>query len=398
MIRGLTIFMALLAVAGSSSGQIPDTLSTDARMSLVTISPGDAVYSMYGHSAIRVTDSRAGVDIAFNYGTFDFGQPWFVPRFAYGRLEYRLSVSTVREALRGADLENRVMIEQALDLSHAERDSLYAFLLFNMRPENRSYRYDFFFDNCATRIRDLFEQRLGSPVLWTNDPARGGTLRELLQPYAADRPWLGSGIDLALGASTDRTASAREAAFLPDLLSELFAGAMIGSGASTRPLASPPDTLFFPSRLPSESTPRPWAAIVGWIAFLLVALVTWRERKRHRSSRPVEFVDRVVFGAAGIAGVVLGFLVFVSEHAVTAPNWNLLWAAPTHLIVALIPGRTPRNAVTVYYALSAAGALGMAVAVFMQSIPAVAVPLAGMVLLRSVRGMRVARKRESINW
>jgi hypothetical protein len=400
MVRRLALILALVPWAGIAIAQIPDTLSSDARISLVTITPGDAVYSMYGHSAIRVTDPPAGVDLAFNYGTFDFSQPWFVARFAYGRLEYYLSVSTVRDALRGADLEHRTVVEQVLDLRRSERDSLYAFLLWNLRPENRRYRYDFFFDNCATRIRDLFEQRLGTTVIWTGDPAGGRTLRELLQPYARDRQWLGTGIDLGLGSSTDRPATVREAAFLPDLLAALVAGAVIGTGDETRPLAAaPPDTVFVPDVHPPAEVPRPWPAWSGWFALLVVAGVTWRERRRRHSSQPVEAVDRLVFGLAGTAGLVLGFLVFISEHAVTAPNWNLLWAAPTHVLIAFMPGRAPRNAVTVYYALAAVGAAAVfpAAALF-QSLPAIAFPLAAVVVLRSVRGVLVARQRPPIEW
>lgn len=398
MIRRITIFLATVAAAGPAFGQHPDTISARARISLLTVTPGNAVYSMYGHSAVRVVDPPADFDYVFNYGTFDFEQPWFVARFAYGDLLYRLSSNSTRQELRVADLEGRTVIEQRLDLRPEERDSLYAFLLFNLRPENQSYRYDFFFDNCATRIRDLFEKRLGATIIWPGNPADGRTLRELLQPYAAHSPWVGTGIDLALGSSTDRPATTREAAFLPDLLSDLVSGATIGSGSATRPLALARDTVYFPSLRGPDSRPLPWPLITSWIAFAMVVLVTWMERRRRHSAKPVELVDRLVFGLAGLAGIVLGFLVFISDHAVTAPNWNLLWAAPTHVIIALIPGRTPRNATTLYYGLSALGALGMVAAVFMQSLPAVVLPLAAMVFMRAARGMTVARKREPIEW
>ncbi|MBT8399344.1 MAG: DUF4105 domain-containing protein, partial [Rhodothermia bacterium] len=149
------ILLLMVALDAADLMAQGDRLSESSRISLVTVMPGDAVHSLFGHSAIRVSDPDRGLDLSYSYGTFNFDDDFFVAKFALGRMDYYLSVAYWRNALKlYRDIEERPAVEQVLDLTHEERERLFDFLQTNAREENRYYRYDFLFDNCSTRIRD----------------------------------------------------------------------------------------------------------------------------------------------------------------------------------------------------------------------------------------------------
>jgi len=177
---------AVLAQESPVEGFSDRLLSESARISLVTILPGKKVYSVFGHNAIRVVDPERGIDVAYNYGTFEFGNPLtFSAKFLYGDLNYRLAKQRYdRMVAYYPSEEGRPLIEQWLDLDADQRETIFRFLEWNALPENAYYRYDFFYDNCATRIRDLFEDVLGSDLrAELRNPDR--TMRQLLDPYLA---------------------------------------------------------------------------------------------------------------------------------------------------------------------------------------------------------------------
>ena len=136
----------------------------DYQISLLTCDPGDQLYSAFGHSAIRVLERTTGEDLVFNYGTFDFNTPYFYVKFTQRTLDYMLSVSTYERFLAEYNYYQRDVREQVLDLSPEQIERLVEFLQINYRPQNRFYRYDFFYDNCATRIRDVMDRVLGKQL------------------------------------------------------------------------------------------------------------------------------------------------------------------------------------------------------------------------------------------
>ena len=193
--------MLIGALAGSPAVQAQ--LSDQATVSLITVYPGEAIYSLWGHSALRIHDPLLGMDIAYNYGTFDFGNPLiFVTRFAYGKLDYHLSRQHY-PALKAHAQQGygRTMIEQRLVLDHKQKNALFLFLERNALPEHRTYRYDFLFDNCSTRIRDVLTEVLGVglPAIATSEL----TYRELLLPYTRERSFLHFAINLGMGLPSD---------------------------------------------------------------------------------------------------------------------------------------------------------------------------------------------------
>jgi hypothetical protein len=312
----------------------PARLSAESEVSMVTILPGDPVYSMFGHSALRVRDPALGIDRLYNYGTFDFSDPLFIPKFAYGHLRYFLSVAPYDAALRVYERQRRPVIEQRLTLTRKQRTALFRFLQVNARPENRYYQYVFFFDNCSTRVRDALEQALGDAVQFSDRPHPDSTFRQLLDPYAANLPLIDLSFDLALGTPADRRPTPREAHFLPEYLFAAFNHATIEARDTTRALVARTDTTHWIEGYDATPSAFDWPLAAGWL--LLVLTLGWTGWQATTGRRPGTYGDALLLAAVGCTGLLAGFLWFVATYEVTEHNWNLLWAWPTHLIAAAV--------------------------------------------------------------
>jgi hypothetical protein len=354
-VRWAVVALSLQGFQGLLPGGLPAQtrarqaeLSDSAVVSLITILPGRSLYNVFGHTLIRVRDPATGLDVGYNYGTFDFpdsflGGGAFVARFAYGRLDYRLDApdySPIRAVEWYWREEGRASVEQTLDFSPQQRRALYRSLEENARPENATYRYDFFFDNCSTRPRDQIESALGGELRNGLD-SPGASFRQLLDPYLVERPGLNLAMDLGLGPPADRLASARDAAFLPEWLMRWADAARVDGPGGARTLVSRTDTLTWAPGA-ADRTPAPaWPRVALWLVALAGVWLTIRDLREGRRFR--RWLDGALFTSLGLAGVVLAFLVFVSIHEVTKGNLNLLWAVPLHLApgVALLAGRRP---------------------------------------------------------
>lgn len=361
-------------------------LSEASTVSMLTILPGDAVYAEFGHSTFRVRDPVLGIDRVYNYGTFDFSDPAFIPKFIYGQLDYMLSVTPYEPTYRHYENEGRPIIEQHLRLDQMQRQALFRFLEINARPENRTYRYDFLFDNCSTRIRDALEASVGDAVRFTPQPDPNETFRRLLDPWVADRPLLDVGFDLGLGTPTDRIATPREAMFLPIYLMEAFDHAAIERDGTTDPLVAETDTtLWFEDYEATEQT-FPWPRWIAWTGLLLALGLT--VRGVVRGTHPHRRLDAFFFGLVGLAGSLIVFLWFLSEHTVTNQNWNLLWAWPTHLVAAVVLWRNPkRDALRLYCWIGAGATLLTALGwpLWPQDLHAAVLPVVLLLALRLAR-------------
>ena len=362
-------------------------LSSRAEVSLLTILPGDGAADAFGHSAFRVRDPARHLDRTYNYGTYRFG-PYFIPKFVYGQLTYTLSTAPFRPFLRHYRRQERPVIEQELNLSPAQEQRLFAFLEWNARPENRAYRYDFLFDNCATRPRDALRDVLGDTLRFDRAALPRRTFRHHLDRFVADKPLLDFGFDLGLGLPTDQVATPMEAMFLPEYLMEGFAGATVGSSADRQPLVARTDTLFWVegAQFPARAA-FPWPALAAWLLFAaLLGLTAWRWW--HVRS-PLQWPDVLLFGGVGLGGVVIWFLAFLSEHEVTRYNLNALWALPTHLVLAgaLLRGRGGVRLTRGYLLATGAAALLLALGwpLWPQDLHTAALPFVLMLVLRSAR-------------
>lgn len=388
---GLTLVagLALWEPGVAPAAQEQPVLSDEARISLLTILPGrNQVYEVFGHTALRVRDPRLGLDIAYNYGTFDFGEDAvdvvaFVARFAYGDLNYKLSAQDAGRLVEWYwSARRRAVVEQVLDLDAPEREAVFRFLQNNARPENAHYRYDFFFDNCATRIVDVLEATVPGLEFAARPP--GETLRRLLDPYLGGRPLLHLGMDLGLGIPADREATAREATFLPEHLAVYLASGAVSREGTTRPLVVRTDTLAWSPGAAARPSVPPWPAWLLWILLATVAWITFDEIRGSRASR--RWLDASLYGLLGLAGLLLAFLTFVSLHRVTKMNLNLCWALPTHLAVAWLFLRRRQPGWLRPYCL----ATGLVAVLFLagwpiwpQDLPGTLLPLLLIVALRS---------------
>lgn len=304
----------------------------DYQISLLTCDPGDQLYSAFGHSAIRVLDKENNQDIVFNYGTFDFNTPFFYVKFTQRTLDYMLSVSTYERFLYEYNYFNRNVREQVLDLNPEQAKQLVQFLQINFLPENRFYRYDFFYDNCATRIRDAFETILGKNLDWNEEPnPEQKTFRNLIDEYVYPLPWADFGIDLALGAVIDVDAKEREKQFLPDYMEAAFARAQIVGDGPTRPLVkSNHVVLEFPERTSQMDFFNPY--VVWWLFAIGAMILTFFGYKKKRLFKGFDIAFFTVLGLLGLLIVLLWFFTF---HSQTKSNWNILWAFPGHLVLAI---------------------------------------------------------------
>lgn len=366
--------------------QIPQ-LSDSSYASVLTIQPGAPLYSAFGHTAIRIRDDSLDIDVVYNYGTFDFETEGFYLKFMRGLLDYRLARNRFEDVLTFYAREGRPVIEQRLNLTEGQRQLLILKLEDNYLPANRYYRYDFFFDNCSTRPRDVIESVFGAPQFLGDSTGDGRTFRELIETYTAPRPWIDLGIDLVLGSGTDQEATSAEALFLPDELFYALDRAYIGG----EPVVSRLDTLFWPT---SQTTQRTVAwfgpTTVFWLLFLALLVVSFTGFSEQRI---VAYLDAILFGLLGFAGIVILALWFATEHTVTTHNWNILLAFPAHLIAAALAIRTTQGGdfARAYFGLSAllAASLLASWTVLGQDFHQAVIPLSLMVILRG--GMK-ARK------
>ncbi len=383
--------VARQAPSASAARQAPSALQEAPapprlRVSLLTILPGSEIYSLWGHSALRITDPRHGLDITYNYGTFDFEAGHFALKFLHGNLDYTLSTYWFEASLRAYQAQGRPVIEQTLDLTPAQQQRLTELLAVNLRPENRRYRYHFLFDNCSTRIRDILEAALGEETLHAQAlPDDAPTFRALIDPYQRAVPFLDAGIDVLLGAPADRSADGRDIMFLPEYLMEAFGKAQIGMGETARPLVARTDTLFWIAGYGASGKRFPWEFVAAWLLFAGGLALTLR--------RPgvIRALDAPFFLAIGATGLLIAYLWFVSHHDVTNANRHLFWAWPTHALAAgvLLARRAPSRLLAIYMAAaSAALIVSVLISPFVaQPFPAAWLPVA---LLAAVRAGAVA--------
>lgn len=305
----------------TAANSLVEDNDTTIHFSLLTCSPGAELYSSYGHTAIRMTIPGEGVDAVFNYGTFDFNTPFFYLRFLNGTLDYMLSTSSFDRFMRSYERERRGVVEQTLRLSHGQRVELARRLIENRKPENRYYRYDFFFDNCATRIRDVLFAVGGVDPAPYQGAASRRTFRDCIHRLVPPSRWDGQGIDLILGSRLDHPVSLWQQAMLPDDMRDLLDQAgLLGEPVTLLhdrhlTLVPPPSTI---DRLTS---PTAIAALLI-ISFALVGVCEWRTRRWLR------WADVALAAVVSILALLFAYLWVVSEIRVTDLNYNVLWASP----------------------------------------------------------------------
>lgn len=332
-------------------GQPKITLTDASEVRLVTCGPGQELYEAFGHTAIRVADPNLGFDIVYNYGTFDFNQPNFYWNFATGRSMYRLSTSRYHNFVRAYQYYNRSVREQVLDLTLEQRQTLVDKLSWNAMKENREYLYDYFFDNCSTRPRDILLQALNGAVSFDTSsylPKDRLTIRELTDLYIIDeQPWGDLGIDLCLGTRIDQPATAMQYMYLPEELEKAFDYAFLEKDGQRTPLVKEKIVSFEASPVVEEKS---WfVPQIVFVALLLISAVFLTIlRVAGKSTRIFDGLVFMITSFIGFNGI---FLWFFTNHYAADYNWNILWALPTNAVFGYAIMKKNRPAWTRNYAL-----------------------------------------------
>lgn len=327
MKRLIIACLFLLTVLGLQA----TALSPQTKVYLVTMGPGEELYSGFGHSAIWFTDSTINLDRVYNYGTFDFNSEFYV-KFLRGILDYMLSVHEFHYLLEDATSEQRYLTLQQLNLSAPQQEKLFAFLEHNYLPENKYYRYDFFYDNCSSRIRDVLQNVLADSLKYDLNENKNLSFRQLIDLYLHDKRLQDFGMDIGLGAPADVKATPAQYMFLPEFLKNGFSKAKILTAQGWQPLVSRETSAFKPTfvRNPEPTNYTAWGC---WALCISVVVFTYLTMTKPFAGRGF---DAVWFTITGLVGCLLLFLWFGTDHNTTQLNCDLLWAVPTNLIAAVL--------------------------------------------------------------
>ncbi len=350
MIKKLLIPILLLILTINPSFSSTIKLSDQSQVSLITCSPGKEIYELFGHTAIRVFDPANQIDIVFNYGLFSFEEPNFVGKFVRGKTDYEVGVQGFQDFVLGYAMRNSSVTEQIINYNQEEKQAIWEKLNFDILPENKKYRYNFVFNNCATRPRDIIERASDSKVIYPYN-ITPKTFREAIASYSQNAKWAKFGFDLCLGMNADKTATETELHFLPELLAEsLWQTTVIQENGSKTNLTTAPKIIIEAS----DEEITHWLDIVtpfrvSWGLFILVFLVTVIA---YIKKIKLNFLDGPLFFVAGSVGVVLFFLSYFSKHPFTDDNFNLIWLNPfwfTPIILSLIPFPKKKELILAFY-------------------------------------------------
>jgi hypothetical protein len=347
--------LSLFWVSVSGFAQEGGRLSNQADISVITCGPYQGeLYSAFGHSAFRVHDPAAHLDKVYNYGTFDFDQPNFYLNFTRGHLLYKLSAYDYQHFQNSYIYYNRFIHEQILNLTPAQKQRLFDYLEWNTLPENESYYYDYFYNNCATKIRDVVATVFGDSVKFDGSYiTNSSTIRNLTDVYLEPQPWGDLGIDICLGLPMDKTATPYEHMFLPDFIESGFDHATIQQNNTVVPIVKVKNMVY-----ESRNEPQVRGFFHPLFFFLTIAvLVAGLSVYDVRRGKASAWFDAILFSITGLIGILLLFLWLGTDHKAAANNMNLLWAFPFNLVAAIALIRNPRWLEKYFFAIAVLSAL-----------------------------------------
>jgi hypothetical protein len=373
--RSVVAAVSLCAVSSALSAQPTTAHSADGSqltISVLTFGQGDAIWERFGHNALRIRDASTGSDLAYNWGTFDFEQPNFIGRFLTGNTLYWLATDPSPLMIEHyARVLNRSGVEQVLDLTPQQRVAMRDFVIWNARPENRNYRYDYFVDNCSTRLRDVIDRMLGGEL------RRQLAARPSTHTYRSESlrlvdgmHLLQAGMDVALARPADRPLTAWEESFVPMRLRDRLRGVqVVGADGARRPLVAEERVLYESTRAP-EAARMPSLVgrflVVGLLLAGLIAALSMLAERGTRGARAGLAAVGGLWGlVAGVMGVILAIAWMATRHIFWYRNENLLQFSPVAIVlVALAPlaiyrPRWRRPAFTVAVLVAGLSALGL---------------------------------------
>lgn len=360
--KGSILALALLTTSSIAGAQVrppsaqpapgprvaaPGEPGSELTITLLTMGVGEQVWEQFGHNALwfhldRPPSSGGPVDVVYNWGIFDSSQPYFIPHFLQGRMLYSMGGYPYEQTLIEYRERDRAVWAQELDLTNAQKTALRDFVIWNSRPENANYRYDYYRDNCSTRVRDALDRVLGGVIRATYSGRKTGyTYRSETLRLTQRQALLAAGIDLGLGRPADRELSAYEEMFLPMRLRDYVRELRIDDGhGGTRPLVKSERMLLPTISHPEASAPPHWMptfVVLGLLIAVLFGVVGWRAA---RGSAPARFTAGTLFAVwcfgVGCLGLILSLLWSVTDHTFAHQNENLLLFNPLWLVLAVL--------------------------------------------------------------
>ncbi|MBN1416980.1 MAG: DUF4105 domain-containing protein [Bacteroidales bacterium] len=302
------ILMMLLSLQGFC-------LSEHATISILTIKPGKELYTIFGHTAIRITDEKLSIDRIYNYGTFDFHSPFFYIDFLKGNLNYFLSIEDYNTFIKTSTLEQRMTFEQTIELNTNEKIKIYNNLEKCYHSAERYYRYNFYYDNCATRVRDVIFNNLDKPVEYDTNQYCCMTFRQLLKPYIAEKYWIDLGINLVLGKEADITARSIDFMFLPDYIMRML--------QNTERVN---DEKILIDVSVSHTYESDFSYVWPWIlTAMMLLLTTWNKSRK--------IVLHILCTVVGFTGLFLLIVSIITENSAFSSNMNIGWMFPSLFIL-----------------------------------------------------------------
>ena len=300
-------------------------------ISLLTCSPGNEIWSLYGHTAIRFEDKLHHVDYTINYGMFDLRQKYFVLRFVFGLTDYQMGIEDYNQFLTDYGNEGRGVVEQKLNLSRQEKLAIAKAIEENYDPAVRTYRYNYFYDNCTTRARDILVKHLSGKVKYEVDPLVESSYRQMIHQWNHDHRWMAFGCDLLLGVGADRKTTFAQQQFIPDTLRKDFARAIViaPSGRAHRLVAETKQTLE--PNLEADDNGL-WTTVSPTILLAtLLVLTLCLSIVEYKRKKTVWAYDTILLTLTGIAGIVLFAMIF-SQHPTVRVNLQILILNPLSII------------------------------------------------------------------
>lgn len=306
-------------------------LSVYSEISIVTAGPGNELYEAFGHSAIRIKDPVLRLDIVYNYGMFDFDAPNFYSNFTKGKLIYKLGRYPFDIFLRSYSRDNRWVKQQVLNLTQQQRQAFFIYLEKNVLPQNASYLYDPFYNNCASKLKDITKDILGNNVVYSDDHSKENlSLRKLMNNEIPWNTWGSFGINLALGNKLDKTATAEEYLYLPDYVYSVFKNSYINENGTKKELVKKEEIILDYPELKQEISflnPLLVFIAIALIGFIITIIDVVKKRR-------TKLLDFLLFFITGLIGIVIAFLWFFTDHSTTPNNFNILWAFTPNLFIA----------------------------------------------------------------
>ena len=357
--------------------------SEDTEVSLLTCGVSGEVYTLYGHSAIRLRSISREVDVVLNYGIYDFNTPGFILKFVRGKLPYRLGATSMQSFIENYEYEGRSVVENKLILTPEHKKELIAFLANNYLPQNRTYAYDFFYDNCSSRIWDVLVATTSDSIV--SEPFGQLTFRDMISQYQKPHPWTDLGIQMIIGSPADKLTTVKDQSFIPFFLQEHIKNASIGN----QPISKADQILVeqvYANKAPAIHLPM-------IVALLLLGIELWLFL-RTNAQKPALWANVIsnTYGVfLAIGGLLLLFMWVGTDHQACHRNYNLLWINPLWLLTQFI-NKWRKQAVYCIIIGTAFLSLFGPLSILPQDMPWIFVPLILTSMLKALRGFIACRR------